>query len=182
MSTSTELQEELQEKILKLAVPAEKESEQERQERRKKIRELFRELHRMERTEEFLLVSIEKGSRDPFGGSYSAVPLVDVEILAGFADPDEIENEQRINAPYASKFLGHDDVVEGDQIICENPESSDDEECSCGSEECIICCTQRDLMGIPESLFRIMEEQRGINGRSYRIAIPAERAHVLGLV
>ncbi len=118
--------------------------------------------------EELAIAAIERGSRDPFGGRYHIKPLIDEEILSGFADPDEIENEKRLGTPFTGAYLRADDVQDGtvlgvigqsDVDFRNSLDAKVCDECDCSiGEVCIKCCTNQDLMDISEPLLQLIKK------------------------
>lgn len=93
-----------------------------------------------------LVAQIESRSRDPIGRHRQASrTLVDTEILCGYADLDEMENEERV-CRHGSEFLEVEEMAS-------SPSELHEPGCTCvNGRQCQICCTHRDLMtlmGIP---------------------------------
>ena len=137
---------------------------------------------------ERLVGVIERGSRDQFGGRYHVKPLIDVEILAGWADPDEIAHEAEIERPYRNEFPRADSVLEEsegqmdfrDLII-------DGYECDCkGDSVCIHCCTTFDFQALPPEVRKIAQpanRRRDSHGFSvFDIILPLATAASIGVI
>lgn len=91
-----------------------------------------------------LAAQIESRSRDLIGHNRQASrALVDVEILRGYADRDEMENEDRV-CRHGTEFLEIEDLASS------SPEFHEPG-CVCvNGRQCQICCTHRDLMTLME--------------------------------
>lgn len=91
-----------------------------------------------------LVARIEIESRDLIGaGRQSSRALIDREILGGYADHNEIDNEDRIGA-HGVSFTEINELAQSEPEILEP-------ECKCvDGRQCQICCTQRDLMTLME--------------------------------
>ncbi len=135
---------------------------------------------------------IERGSRDPFGGRYHTRPLIDTEILARFADPDEMEHEAEIDRTYRREFPRGDAVEDGSTIDPSLPSGHSDFrdhldilDCDCrDGETCQVCCTDLDLRSFPISP---MIKVRSMSHhhpqiKDFLVIMPIELAVDLGLI
>lgn len=146
------------------------EKRRERDRRRRAIKNADR-LSNTLTTKEREIEAIERSTQCGEGfGRETFKTLVDVALLAGFADPDEIANEERVcrHSDHVSKH--DDDVADGEvsAFLEGRPsfESTDfrdgiAEECDCqGDEVCINCCTHRDLMTLPPAVAYSLANKR----------------------
>lgn len=142
-----------------------------------------------------LVGQIERGSQDPFGyNRQSYKSRFDMEILAGYVDPDELANEERICATHARPFLHIDDFGEeaADGLAAVNPPSEQflgGDSCQCDHDAgnvCITCVTQIDLMAIPASLRKsVTSHVDHVHGRLmelFDVVVPRRVAEELHLV
>ena len=156
--------------------------------------------HSSESGFEAMLQDIERRSRDPFGRNRQSVrQLIDVEILEGFADPDEIDYARTSMQTYLGEVFmkQHPDqsIANGDSpdptvaASGDFRDSLDDAEirpCGCDSskdEVCINCCTEKDLETIPRVPgVHIENSGHSLLGDIFNVVMPGELAASLGLV
>ncbi len=129
--------------------------------------------------------AIERSSRCEIRGQ-SVKPLIDLEILAGYADLDEITHESSIGTYGGrTRFLRADDVPDEhvahseDSTECLHPaEQIHDDECECrDGKVCIKCCTKMDLMGLPPSLrYEVANHRFGGRGEVCDVIVSIEVA------
>jgi hypothetical protein len=120
--------------------------------------------------EDKALKQIENASRNPFPGRQANRDLIDREILARHADPDEMAHEEEVTRHFHRTFLHAEDVPEGGVVgkDDEKPDFRDHldvKDCDCGrGEQCQLCVTSRDLVGVPSAAFVVIERKPRILG------------------
>ncbi|MDE1874874.1 MAG: hypothetical protein KGI79_00700 [Patescibacteria group bacterium] len=126
------------------------------------------------------IAQIERESHCP-PGSQRVRPRIDVDILMGFADPNEIEHEHEIDRAYQHEFQRDDDVV----APADDFRDGIDKGCACiDGKCCILCVTRFDLEAMPDLLRddRVRVEPIGGLRDERRVHIPVELAEALGLI
>ncbi len=135
-----------------------------------------RALVRVAQKEEDILTRLEAASRDPFGRNRHLARGMDQELLLQETDPDEIENEVRINQHKERVFIQTDDVPE--EVHTHGLHG----ECRCSDEQsCYMCCTQIDFEALPEIIRRIGVKEHERNGE-FELHIPLQLAYDLDLL
>lgn len=121
---------------------------------------------------------IEEGSRNPYGHrrQRDVQHCIDDEILRGFMDPDEIDNEARIEA-----CAGEDDF-EASHILDDSTLVTFEENCECRDHNtCIKCCTGRDLLALTDLTGDRIAYVRAV-AKEFELHIPVWAAQKLGFI
>lgn len=125
-----------------------------------------------------VIAPIENGSRDPFGHKrqMDVQHSIDDEILRGLMDPDEIDNEARIEA------CGDEDDFEASHVLEGHTPIAFEEECEClDDQSCIRCCTGRDLLALTELTGDRIAYVRA-TAKEFELHIPVWAAEKLGFI
>ncbi len=125
-----------------------------------------------------MIAPIENGSRDPFGHKrqMDVQHCIDDEILRGLMDPDEIDNEARIEACAEANDL------EASHVLDEHTPGMFVEDCECRDDQtCIKCCTGRDLLALTDLRGERIAYVRATS-KEFELHIPVWAAQMLGFI
>ncbi len=131
--------------------------------------------------------SIERGSKDPFGGRQSNRVLIDVEILQGRMDLDQMRYEEKFCQHRDVGFVykkAHTEVLPDDATLTQR---ACGDVCTCCEDKVCAICTQQDLDAIGSNALAraTVANPRlsvicGVLVKVYDLFMPPELAQELG--